>query len=188
MKKSIKISNNFCPQTLFVYGTYKEDKTPNFGLFCWLSYYWDDGLEIMACIGEKKLTKERIQSNRIFSANLVTEEVLSIADYFGNKAGYSADKMNIDVEVEKGQVLDVPILKKSPWIYELEVKQSINFGESDIFLCKIKNILADEILCDETVPVEKRIKTIRPVHTTCQTYFGWNGNALCSWGKAMKNG
>ena len=34
MKKvSISITNDFCPQTLFLYGTYKEDGAPNFGLF-----------------------------------------------------------------------------------------------------------------------------------------------------------
>ncbi len=44
-------SNDFCPQTFFTYGTYKEDGTPNFGLFCWLSYCWDGELCVTACIG-----------------------------------------------------------------------------------------------------------------------------------------
>ncbi|MCL1877713.1 MAG: hypothetical protein FWF80_02530 [Defluviitaleaceae bacterium] len=51
MKKSIPSSgrrNEFCPQTLFLYGTYKEDCSPNFGLFCWFSYYWDSELGVMA--------------------------------------------------------------------------------------------------------------------------------------------
>lgn len=36
--KKIKtpVSNDFCPQTLFIFGTYKEDGTPDFGLFCWI--------------------------------------------------------------------------------------------------------------------------------------------------------
>ena len=50
-KVSIPITNDFCPQTLFLYGTYKEDGTPNFGLFCWFSYIWDSELGVMACIG-----------------------------------------------------------------------------------------------------------------------------------------
>jgi len=95
MKKSNPISNNFCPQTLFLYGTYKEDNTPNFGLFCWFSYYYEKEMGVMAFIGEKKLTKDRIKANKVFSANLVTEEILPIADYFGNKRGYDNDKINI---------------------------------------------------------------------------------------------
>lgn len=43
------IGNDFCPQTLFLYGTYKKDGTPNFGLFCWISYCcWGSEIGVMA--------------------------------------------------------------------------------------------------------------------------------------------
>ena len=46
-----QVYNDFCPQTLFLYGNYKENGTPDFGLFCWFSYIWlEDGLGVMACI------------------------------------------------------------------------------------------------------------------------------------------
>jgi len=186
MKKSIPISNVLRPQPLFLYGTYKEDNTPNFGLFGWFSYYWDKETGVMACIGNNKLTKDRVQKNKVFSANLVTEEILPIADYFGIKSGYDSDKMNVEIETEKGQILDVPVFTKSPLVFELEVDQSIIFINSEVFMCKIRNVLADEYLCDETISVEKRIKTIRPVHTVRQKYFSWDGNEICDWGKAMK--
>lgn len=32
-KTSVGPSNDFCPQTLFLYGTYREDGVANFGLF-----------------------------------------------------------------------------------------------------------------------------------------------------------
>jgi flavin reductase (DIM6/NTAB) family NADH-FMN oxidoreductase RutF len=184
MKKSIPKSNSFCPQPLFLYGTYREDGKPNFGLFGWFSYYWDTELGVMACIGGEKLTKDRIRDKKVFSANLVTEEMLPLADYFGNIEGYNPDKMNIAVDTEKGRVLDVPILSVSPWVFELEVSQSVILNGSEVFLCKIKNVLAEEFLCDETISIEKRIKTIRPVHTACQSYFSWSGDEICAWGKA----
>ena len=37
-KIKVKNYNDFCPQQLFLYGTYKDDGTPDFGLFCWFSY------------------------------------------------------------------------------------------------------------------------------------------------------
>lgn len=187
MKKSVPISNDYCPQTLFIYGTYKEDKSPNFGLFCWFSYYWDKQLGVMACIGGDKLTKDRIHANKVFSANLVTEELLTIADYFGNKEGYDKTKMNVPIEIEKGQVLDVPILAKSPWVYELEADRSIVLDGGEVLLCKIRNVLADEVLCDDTLTVGQQMNLIRPVHTTKQTYFNWDGTAVGSWGEPGKN-
>ncbi len=92
-KKSIPISNNFCPQTLFVYGTYNEDGTPDFGLFCWVSYYWGENLGVMAALCEDKRTRDNIRRSGVFSMGLVTEDMLPLADYFGNKSGYDPDKM-----------------------------------------------------------------------------------------------
>jgi len=187
MKKSIIPVNHFCPQPLFVYGTNKEDGSPNFGLFNWLSGYFDKELGLMACIAEEKLTKDRIRATKIFSANLVTEEMLPMADYFGNTNGYTESKMKISVETEKGRVLDVPTLVKSPWIYELEVDRSIVLDGSEVFLCKIRNVLANAPLCDETLSVEQRMNTITPVLSIGQTYFKWDGTSLGNWGEPMKN-
>ena len=50
-KISLAPTNDFCPQTLFLYGTYGENDEPDFGLFCWFSYILDGQLGVMACIG-----------------------------------------------------------------------------------------------------------------------------------------
>ena len=185
-KISIPATNDFCPQTLFLYGTYKEDGTPNFGLFCWFSYCWDTELGVMACIGGDKLTKDRIHATKVFSANLVTESILPLADYFGNTEGYSLEKMNIPAEIEKGAVLDVPVLDASPLAFELEVAQSIPLDDGEVFLCKIRNVLVDEPLMDAGASVVQRIQSAAPVCTTCETYFSWSGKTLGAWGDPMK--
>ena len=186
MKKSIPISNHFCPQTLFIYGTYKEDGTPNYGLFCWFSYYFDREMGVMACIGGNKLTRDRIHETKVFSANLVTEELLPLADYFGNIEGYSEGKMRVPVETEKGRLLNVPVLAKSPWVFELEVDRSLPLEGGEVLLCKIRNVLAEELLCDETLSLEKRMETIRPVHSIRQSYFRWDGTEFGPWGEPMQ--
>ncbi len=115
-----KNHNDFCPQALFLYGTYKEDKTPDFGLFCWFSYTWTQtdngtGMGVMACIGTDKLTKDLIRKNGMFSANLVTEDILPLADYYGIVNGRKVpDKMKYMPTVEKGVVLDVPTIAECP--------------------------------------------------------------------------
>ncbi len=187
MKKSVPLANDFCPQTLFLYGTYKEDGTPDFGLFCWFSYYWDAEMGVMASIGGDKLTKDRIKATKIFSANLVTESILPLADYFGNTNGYSAGKMNIPVGTTKGAVLNVPVLDDSPLAFELQVSQSIPLDGGDVFLCKVRNVLIDERLNDKSTSIEQRIQSIAPISTTCQTYFSWNGRALGAWSEPMKS-
>ena len=185
-KKSLPLIRHFSPLTLFLYGTYKEDGTPNFGLFSWLNYCVDDGVGVIACIAGEKLTKDRIRANKVFSANLVTEDLLPLADYFGNTSGYKQGKMNIPVETIKGQVLDVPILVKSPWAYELEVTQSFELDGSTVFICKVRNVLANESIYDEPENVERWMNIIRPIKSVRQSYFKWDGTTVGSFGEPMK--
>lgn len=185
-KISRQATNDFCPQTLFLYGTYKEDHTPDFGLFCWFSYCWDKELCAMICIGGEKLTKDRIKAGNVFSANLVTQKLLPMADYLGNKSGYDEDKMNFDTAIGEGKVLDVPILKESPVNFELEVASSIPLDDGEVFLCRIRNVLYDEELTDESLSVGERLRRIAPISTTCSTYFSYTGEVLGAWGEPGK--
>ena len=182
------ISNDFCPQTLFCYGTYREDGQPNFGLFCWFSYGWTDQLCAMACIGENKLTLERIKEKKVFSANLVTEKLLPLADYFGTHSGHDAEKMAVPFAWEKGGALDAPVLSESPVVFELEAERIVPLNDegSTLLLCKIHNVLVDPTLADDKLSVEEKLRLIAPVSTTCTTYFGWQGNAMGGWGEPGK--
>ena len=65
-KITMPVSNDFCPQCLYLYGTYKENGDPNYGLFCWATYCWDEGLKFVACIGQDKLTRDRIRAEGVF--------------------------------------------------------------------------------------------------------------------------
>jgi len=123
---------------------------------------------------------------------LVTEDLLPLADYFGGKSGNDADKMNISVDIEKGTALDVPVLVKCPWTFELEVLHTFQDGSgADIYLCKIHNVLADESLRDESVPSAEKLNQIRPARTVGGTYYSWDGRVLGKWGEprnALKQG
>lgn len=184
-KVSVPVSNNLCPQTLFVYGTYNEDGTPNFGLFCWFSYCWFDDLGVMCAIGGRKRTQDNILRSRVFSANLVVENNLPLADYFGTADGRDPDKMDIDFVWEKGAVLDVPVLGSSPFVFELEVDRviSTNDEEGDIvLLCRICNVLQDENLLGASLPSEAPLEKVGAVRTTgTYDYWAWDGRHLGKW-------
>ena len=186
-KISVKPNNDFCPQTLFLYGTYDEKGNPDFGLFCWFSYMWDaDELGVMCCIGGKKLTMDNIQRDKVFSACLVTEEILPQADYLGCVSGYKEEKMKIDLDIGKGTVLNVPTLNNSPVIFELEVKQFIPMDGSEIMLCKIRNVLQDESLSSKDESDAEKLVRIAPIRSTRGRYFSYTGEDLDIWGKPMK--
>ncbi|MBR5344245.1 MAG: flavin reductase [Clostridia bacterium] len=184
-KISIQPTNDFCPQTLFLYGTYDDQGKADFGLFCWFSYIWDGELGVMACIGGNKLTKENIHKRKVFSANLVTEALLPLADYLGNIPGHSPEKMKRSIETEMGRVLPVPILTASPVAFELEVKQFIPLQDGEVMLCAIRNVLQDESLAKNEGSSSEKLNAIAPVHTTCRHYYSWDGKDLGAWGEPM---
>ncbi len=131
-----------------------------------------------------------IRKNGIFSANLVSERLLPLADYYGCICGRTTpDKMKHLPTVEWGQVLDVPIIAESPVSFELEVKKAIPMGDgSDIFLCLIRNVTQDEKLLDIEVPFTERLMKAAPVLAPGEnTYFSIDGRYLGKWGEPMKN-
>lgn len=170
-------SNAFCPQSLFLYGTYKADGTPNFALFSWATYMWDSEFGFIASIGEPKLTLDLIREKKIFSANLVNEELLAAAHYFGTHSGKNEDKVAATgVKVARGEKLDVPTLVDSPWTFELEATKIIDLPESGgaILFCKVHNSLVDERLVDNSVPAEERLRLCSPVRYVDGKYFSGN--------------
>lgn len=186
------LGNDFCPQALFLYGNYQEDGTPHFGLFCWATYCHirdgeEEGLGFMACIGEEKRTKDLIRRQGVFSANLVTEPLLPLADYYGTVSGRdNPHKMDRLPAVEPGQVLRVPIITASPVSFELKVleERSLAAG-SDLFLCRICNVMVEEGLCGQSLPFHPALLQAAPVITAgAARYASLDGRDLGAWGEA----
>ncbi len=190
MKKiSVAATNDLCPQTLFVYGSTNEDGTPDFGLFCWFSYCWFDQLGVICAIGGSKRTLDNIRRNKVFSANLVVEDNLPLADFFGTADGRDASKMKVDVDWECGSALSTPILSSSPISFELEVDREISTGDNDetVFLCRIKNTLKDERLVDSSMSSEDILRMTAPVNTCVNyDYWSWDGRHLGKWHERAK--
>jgi len=175
------------PKALFLYGTNKEDGSHNFGLFSWITGCWNGENSVMVCIGEPKLTKDRILAEKVFSANLVSESMLPLADYLGNNSGYCPNKMNIPLDVGRGKVLDIPVLMNSPYVLELEVSQHFPLkDDSDIFVCTVRNKLkAKELEGIETL--EECVKFASPVVSVGRQYFTLQPVSKGHWGQWKAN-
>ena len=170
------------PSALFLYGTNKEDGSPNFGLFTWIAGCWNGEYSMMACIGEPKLTKDRILAEKRFSANLVNEKLLPLADYCGNNSGHSPSKMDIPLNVGRGKVLDVPVLNDSPYVLELEVTREIPLAdESIILICKVHNTIKPKEL-ESMTSIEECLTFAQPIVSVEQEYFAMQPVSKGKWG------
>jgi len=97
----------------------------------------------------KKVTREQVEKNRMFSVNLVTTRMKDIADYFGNHSGFCEDKCEaVNINCLKGEVVDVPVLELSPWVYECTLADMIQAGDGTIYIGEVRNIVVDEKISD----------------------------------------
>lgn len=95
---------------------------------------------LVACIGENKLTRDRIRSTGVFSASVVSESLLPDADFCGSHPGYEINKSE-RIETVSGAVLRDADSREKPVDFELEVDKTLRLderGDSEIYVCHIR--------------------------------------------------
>ena len=156
-KKSLGTHFSMCVQPTFIIGTNNEDGSHNFAPITWVSVTCEkdhDYLLVISMHGTK-MTKQNVIRTGILSVNLASTDMLELVDYFGLHHAKDQKKDEIPYNVCRGEVVDVPILGASRWVYECEVVRSVETGESTTFFCQIKNVQVDEELaCDGTFNID----------------------------------
>ena len=147
-RRSVPPIYSMCVQPAFIIGTNNEDGSPNFAPITWLSVTHEsgDGYLLVISMSGKKRTKQNVLRTGVFSANLVSADMLPLMDYFGTRSANDGRKDGVACGVSRGEALDVPVLDASRWVYECEVSQSLQTGNSTTFFCAICNIQLDERL------------------------------------------
>ena len=152
-RKSVDPVYSMCVQPSFIIGTNNEDGSNNFAPITWVSATQgeDEGYFLVISMFGTKMTKLNVIRTGVFSANLVSKDMLSLMDYFGSKHAKDGKKDDISYGVSRGEVLDVPTLDASRWVYECEVVRSVETGDSTTFFCRIRNIQMDERLSPKDI-------------------------------------
>lgn len=147
-RKSVGTHFSMCVQPAFIIGTNNDDGTPNFAPITWVSITNErdnDYLLTISMFGTKR-TKQNVIRTGILSVNLVSTDMLPLMDYLGTRHAKDGAKDGIPYAVSRGEVVDVPVLDASRWVYECEVTNTVETGQSTTFFCRIRNIQIDERL------------------------------------------
>ncbi|MDF2588969.1 MAG: hypothetical protein K0S41_2810 [Anaerocolumna sp.] len=140
-RKSVGNNHSMCVQPTFLIGTYDLDGIVNFAPITWVSVTWDTDhyMLVISMFGTKK-TKQNVIKTKKLSANLVSTDMLYLLDYFGGNSGKNGLKDHIEYGYSDGEVVNVPTLDLSKWVYECEVQKIVQTGDSDTFFCDVKNV------------------------------------------------
>lgn len=144
-RKSVGTQHSMCVQPTFLVGTYDEEGCVNFAPITWVSVTWDTDhyMLVISMFGSKK-TKKNATKTKQLSVNLVSTDMLYLLDYFGSDSGNNGIKDKQPYEYSSGEILHVPTLDISKWVYECKVKTIVQTGDSDTFFCNIKNVQIDK--------------------------------------------
>ncbi len=156
-RRSVDPVYSMCVQPAFIIGTNNKEGTANFAPITWISVTQEagDGYMLVVSMFGTKMTKQNVLRTRMFSANLVSTDMLELMDYFGSRHANDGKKDGLEYQVSRGEVLDVPVLDQSRWVYECEVAKTVETGDSTTFFCPIRNIQMDEALvCRDTFDVD----------------------------------
>ena len=156
-RRSVEPKYSLCVQPAFIIGTNNEDGTPNFCPITWISATHEegDGYLFVISMSGTKLTKRNVLRTGIFSANLVSTDMLPLMDYFGSRRGEDGAKDGIPYDVVRGEVLDVPVLDASRWVYECEVERTVETGDSATCYCRSRNRqMAEELEPEDIFDVD----------------------------------
>lgn len=156
-RRSVDPIYSMCVQPAFIIGTNNEDGTANFAPITWVSVTHEEGdgyLMVISMFGTK-MTKKNVLRTGIFSANLVSTDMLPLMDYFGSKHAKDGAKNDMSYKVSRGEIVDVPVLDESRFVYECEVERTVETGDSTTFFCRIRNIQMDEkLVCEDIFDVD----------------------------------
>ena len=156
-RRSVEPVYSMCVQPSFIIGTNNEDGSANFAPITWVSVTQeeDNGYLLIVSMFGTKTTKLNVLRTGIFSANLVSKDMLPLMDYFGSRHAKDGKKDGMAYSVSRGEVLDVPVLDQSRWVYECEVSRTVETGNSTTFFCPVRNIQMDErLVCRDPFDVD----------------------------------
>lgn len=162
MKKSLGANPLVYPTPVWVIGTYNEDGSANVMTAAWGGICCSKPPCLAVSLREATQTHGNILRNKCFTVNIVTEQFITEADYFGISTGKNTDKFaDTGLSVEKSNLVNAPMIKEFPLNLECRLKDVVEVGLHTQFIGEIIDVKAMEaILGEQDVP---DVDLLRPV-------------------------
>lgn len=158
----------FFAQQVMLIGTYDPDGKERFAPVSWVSYTWGPPPCLVVSIWGVKRTKDNIARTGVFSATVVTPDLLPMIEQF-NRGTYQKEKFEkLAYTVQNGKMLDVPLLVGTVYSFECKVLKTADVGETMTYFGEIEQVnQSDEI---KAMPFFD-LRTINPVLYSPDNYF-----------------
>ncbi|HEY8891369.1 MAG TPA: flavin reductase family protein [Clostridium sp.] len=110
---------------------------------------------IMVGIVPSRYSYKMIKETGCFVVNLVTKEQKEMFDYLGSHSGRDEDKFSkLNIKVEEGLKVKVPLLADCPINIECKVVDSIVTGSHEMFVGKIEYVHCNRDIVDASERID----------------------------------
>lgn len=159
---------SFFTQQVMLIGTYDPDGKERFAPISWVSYSWGPPPCLVVSIWGVKRTKENIARTGMFSATVLTPDMLPFAEQF-NRGTYKKDLSDkLEYATHNGNEIDVPLLSETSYSFECTVLRTTEIGKTITYFGKIVHVnMSDEIKAMDFFDLQK----INPVVYSSDNYF-----------------
>jgi len=159
----------FFTQQVFLIGTYDADGATHFAPYSWISFSGGPPKCLVLSINgaeRKKGTAQNIERDGVFSATVVTPDLLPFAEQ--HNMATRGIVMPPSHAMEAGKVLNVPLLAGVKWSYECEVIEHMLIGSTDTYFGALRHVsVREDIATMEFID----LREINPVIYSPGNYF-----------------
>jgi flavin reductase (DIM6/NTAB) family NADH-FMN oxidoreductase RutF len=185
MKKSLGANTIIYPTPVLIIGTYDSQERPNLAAVAWGGICCSTPPCVAVSLRKSRHSHSNIMQRKAFTVNILSEDMVKKADYYGIVSGKDEDKFaKTGITPVKSELVDAPYGREFPFVLECRLYKSIELGAHTQFIGEILDVKAEESILDPDGQLN--IEKLKPFFYDPATvnYFG-TGKKL---GKAFSIG
>ena len=145
MKKSLGAKTIIYPMPVLIIGTYDSNKRPNLMTVAWGGICCSTPPCVAVSMRKATYTHSNINQRKAFTVNILSENMVKEADYYGIVSGRSEDKFaKTNITPVKSDLVDAPYGKEFPFVLECKLLKTIEIGLHTQFIGKILDLKVDQ--------------------------------------------
>ena len=151
MKKSLGARAIIYPTPVLIVGTYDSQERPNLMTVAWGGIYCSTPPCVAISIRKATYTYGNIKLKKAFTINILSENMVKEADYYGVVSGRSEDKFaKTNITPVKSDLVDAPYGKEFPLVLECKLLKVVEIGSHTQLVGEILDIKAEESIIDSS--------------------------------------
>ena len=162
MKKSLGAQTIIFPTPVWIVCSYDTHDKPNGMAVAWGGVCCSEPPCVTVSLRKATHSYGSIMTRKAYTVNVLSEDRIEVADYFGIASGRDHDKFaDTGLTAVKSDLVDAPYIAEAPLVLECRLKQTVELGLHTQFIGEIVDVKVEKSTLDEKgAPDVTKIKPV----------------------------